>query len=431
MASPTLAEIETQGSAWLKVFKDLRAHLDGTFLTDVDAVSDKVEGDFTPVLPAVAAQMRGAAAALLAPSVVLAGLGPVMREHGKLINAPELSDFGQLMARIYTYRADNAKLVTSRQITYNATAAGGGNAGNGTLARLTVDERNYNLEGCHVELKTAECVVDANSGALQHAEVFEFRGVQSSKDYIDLSSQGSGERFKVQVTAKHAGSGAGGSLLSNASFESYNSGAAQPFTGWTVDTPANTAQVLATYYRGYPGGPAVASLASLKFTGNAVVSQAISLQNLSISRYKPYCLTIAYNREVGVGDGTLRIRMGAHTTTVALAAQAGWNKLTLPLTTSCWLRTFDEQNLDVTVELSARTTGYVLVDDFIFAPLDYFDGTWWWLVGGATPFLLRDVFTVTDAGGAATTGILQYWFWRSGLGCLPSGTGGAVTWADP
>lgn len=436
MAALTLAQSEALGTAWVKVLKDLRAALDGTYLTDIDAVATTPAGnvgDFGYTLQGVAQDHRANAAVLLGRQWAQAGLAPTWREFGRVAAAAETvgEDFTSLLRRVFDYRADNSKLVTSRQITYDTPAAGGSNSGNGTLTRLTVDERGYNLENCYVELKTCECISDAQMGRLKYGELFEFRGSTASKDQIALA--GSGLPLKRRYVAKHAGAGDGGSLLQNASFESYSTGATHPFTGWTADTEANIAQDLTAYYRGYPGAPD--ALASLRFNGNAVVSQALSVTNQPLLRYQPYGLSIAVNREIGSGDGTLRIRMGAHTTTVVLAAQTGWNRLTVPFTSSCWLRNFDEQSLDVTVELSGRSTGYVLVDDFCFAPIDYFDGSFWWLMGGATAFLLRDKFTMTDTGGAATTGLIRYWLWRSGLldsfPYFPVGTGGAVTWADP
>lgn len=429
MPALTLAQAEALGGAWIKVFKDLRAHLDGTYVTDIDAVSTTPAGnlgDFGIVLPALAGDHRANAASLMGTNWLGAGLLPVWREFGRIAAAPEDSDLRTLDRRIYDYRADNAKLVTSRQITYTAMAAGGSNAGNGTVSRLTVDERGYNLESCHVELKTIECVQDAQNGVQKHGERFELRGSTSSKDQILRT--GSGQEAKRVVVAKHAGSGEGGSLAINGSFEQYNTGATHPFVGWTADDETRVAQNT-NYYRGYPGAPD--TLYSIKLTNNVSITQKLSVANPPISRNTPYLLDIVYNRQVGAGDGTLTITLGGKSNNVVLAAQAGWNRLRLLLTSDCWLRNWDAQDAAITIAISGWSTGYTLIDDVIFAPWDFFDGTYWWIVGGSTPFLLRDVFTATDTGGAATTGIIRYWLWRWGVPLFPVGTGGAVTWADP
>jgi hypothetical protein len=291
-----------------------------------------------------------------------------------------------------------------------------------------VDERNQNIESVNVELKTIECIVDHNSGAQKGEEVFEFRGVDTTPDYLLLS--GSGEAGMLTAFCRHEGSGAAGSLLRNSSFDAFsNGGTTTDFSGWTMSSAGLYDNDTTNYYRVAPGASASSS-GSLKMDANGSISQSLYTTRTPIRPGVPYCLQIAYNRQVGSGDGTLTIRMGAHNTNVVLAAQTGWNILRVTLNTNCWFRNFNEQDLDVSIELASRTTGYVLVDAVIFAPLIQFDSTWWWLVGGATPFLKRDVFTVTDTGGAAGTGIVQYWLWRAGLGYLPS-TGGAPTWVEP
>lgn len=429
MAVLTLAQAEAIGSAWIKVFKDLRATLDGTYATDIDAVASSpagVVGDFGGVVQGFGYDHRSNASSLLGSNWLGAGLGPVWREFGRIAAAPEDSDFPTLVKRVYDYRADNAKLVTSRGITYTAMAAGGGNAGTGTVDRLTVDERGYNLESEFVELKTIECIQDAQNGVQKNGEVMEFRGSTASKDLIILS--GSGQQRKRTAVAKHAGAGAGGSLLVNSSFEQYVTGATHPFTGWTASDETKVAQNT-NNYRGYPGAPD--TLYSMKLTGDVSVTQALSVANPPIFRNTPYLLDLMFNRSIGSGDGTLTITMGGVTANVAMAAQVGWTRLRIALTSSCWFRNWDAQAAAITFAMSGTSTGYVLIDDVIFAPFDLFDGTYWWVRGGATPFLIRDVFTSTDTGGAATTGIIRYWLWRWGIPIFPVGSGGAVTWADP
>lgn len=434
MASPTRAEIEAQGTAGVKVLERERVQFDTQLVSDCDALVDVLEGDYTPSgLQAFVRTVRSRASDCLDPLVVQALFGPLFREYGKFAGFAEASDgdFFDLLRRIKDYMADNSLAITSRQITYTAPSAGGSNVGNGTLVRLSVGDRGESLECCTVETKTAECVQDLAQGATQHAEVFLFRGANGPIDRLSLASYGSGMARSVRAFTKHAGVGDGGSLLVNSSFDTYSSGATQPFAGWDVDTAANIAQDTTNYHRHAPGS---STNGSLKFTGNAVLSQKIApngIPAIQLSRFQPYCLELMYNREVGVGDGTLRIRMGATTVTVALAAQTGWNKLRLTMNSGLWMRTFDESSMDITVELASRTTGYVLVDDVIFAPMIPYDGTWWWLVGGTTAFVMRDVFSAADSGGAPATGKISYWLWRAGLISLPSSTGGSVTWADP
>jgi len=125
-------------------------------------------------------------------------------------------------------------------------------------------------------------------------------------------------------------------------------------------------------------------------------------------------------------------RCGSNSKAVALSAQTGWNELILDFDENLWFRNFNEDPMDVEIELASNTTGYVLVDDAIFAPLDLIDGTYWFLRGNNTShtsWLVDDVFEFTDTGGAPATGKLQWWLYVAGLGYLPSS--GTPTLADP
>ncbi len=428
MASPTLAEIQAQGRNAVDIIEDLRAHFDSTQLTQLDTLNQSLEGDFTPdALSSWATTVRGQMSAMLSPSILQAFWIPVLREHGKFINVPERLDVSTLLRRIYDWMDDNSEAVETRNITYATPSAGGGNTGNGSLKRCTKDERNYDIESCHVEAKTLECVFDANSGTRKHAEVFEMRGVESSIDLLGLA--GSGERFKGQIISKHSGSGAGGSLLPNSSFDAYNSGGTtDKFAGWTMDAAGLCDQDTTNFYRTAPGA---STSGSLRFLQNGTINVILRSRNIRLSKEIPYGLRVMFNRQVGGADGTLTIALGSQTTNVAMAAQTGWNELMIPLDTNSYFDNFNEDDLDVAITLSGGATFGLLIDDVILAPLPKVDGTFWWLTGGDTAWLVDDVFTMTDSGGAAGTGKLNYWLWRAGLGYLPHASGGSITWTDP
>ena len=128
--------------------------------------------------------------------------------------------------------------------------------------------------------------------------------------------------------------------------------------------------------------------------------------------------------------------MGSQTATVALSAQTEWNELTLPFDENLWYENFAEDELDIQVALESNAGGYVLFDDVIFSPLTPVDGTWYWLRGGATPWMAAnatlpegDKFTWTDTGGAYGTGKIQTVWTREFGYSLPSS--GTPSIADP
>jgi hypothetical protein len=168
---------------------------------------------------------------------------------------------------------------------------------------------------------------------------------------------------------------------------------------------------------------------ALKLSGVTTLTQALSVRDTKLSPGTPYYLQIAYNRETGSGAMTIQIELGNTTKSVVLAAQTGWNILRLDIGSGLWFKNFNKQSLSVVVKCTAYTSGYTLIDDIIFCPMTQADGCYYTIVGGATPFLRRDIFTFTDTGG--TSAILQYWFWRATGHYLPHTTGGTETFADP
>jgi len=198
-------------------------------------------------------------------------------------------------------------------------------------------------------------------------------------------------------------------------------------TDWTVGTNISNFEIDQTnYYRDDPGDGG--SPASLKFTANDSVTQNWSVRNITLNPNVPYYCSLAYNRQVGSGDGDLTLTCGDQTATVSLAAETGWNLLEITIGVKSWLKTMNATSPIMKVELASNTTGSVLVDDLIFVPFQKFDGLWYLPLGDATPFLRDDTATWTDS---ATESIIQRWFWQSLGRYLPHATGGSVTWADP
>jgi hypothetical protein len=334
------------------------------------------------------------------------------------MTVPE-TDADGILGRLYDYFVSGSKTVLSRGITFGAVAAGGSNVGTGTVNRLTKDESNFDIEATNVEVKTLKCVFDANSQSEEGEEVFEIRGIEASKD--GLETLGSG--LVGQLPALSARSSE--QMIDNASFETYDASATPRFASWTLTSGTTPTQDTTNYYRIMPGrttGDAAV------FSANALLTQELSVRGTKINPGVPYYLQVAYNRAVGGFTGDLKIGLGNTTVTVSLAAQTGWNVLRLALGTGLWPKTFNKQDLAVTVQVLNFSAGTLLVDDVILAPMAQADGCYYAIVGGATPFLRDDSFTFTDTGG--TTAILQYWFWRAFGRYLPH-TAGAPTWAEP
>ncbi len=135
--------------------------------------------------------------------------------------------------------------------------------------------------------------------------------------------------------------------------------------------------------------------------------------------------------------GTVTIKCGSKTAAVTITALGtNWQELRIgnealagsENETDQWFRNFNEDPFDVEISWAGGTSGTLLVDDVIFAPYTLVDGTWWILrqdntaVAPAhpTPWLVDDLITITDTGGAAGTGDIQWWYWVAYNQYLPT-----------
>jgi hypothetical protein len=431
MATPSLAEARTQvvnGTHTIEEIREL-AEADATNLLGlIDTDEQAAEGDHNAGIIGSNRIIRSAFNSLLTRGAIARHMEPRLRHWAKAAGISEAeSSIREVVDRLRQYMVDtSAARISSRQFTYGAPAAGGGNVGDGVLYRLTKDQDNFDLEAARAEVKSLRCIRDQSSGAFEHEEVFEVRGEDPAIDFLELLGSGPLGNLRARSTRT--------SRLTNPSFSLFSGTTAVPtaITGYTVNTIGNCQIDQANIFKDHVGDT---TPASLRLDGAIIVSQALSVRNTQLINPWPYYLGIGYNRSIGTGTGTLRIRLGSQTVTVATlsTAGAGWNILALPRDTNSWFENFNEQDLDITVELEASGEaigGFTLVDNFDFHPFIKIGGTFYLLVGGATPFLVNDTFSVTDT--EAATGVIQRTaMWRGFDDYLAHSTGGGITIADP
>lgn len=433
MASPTYDELIAQLKARIHIFEELYKAVStgaSSFVTLEDTLAQAAEGDFIDAMLASVASDRSTLSSILSPGNIKAALAPIFRMLGRHVLAVPETDVDSLFVRFYDYCIANSKSVNSRNITFASVSAVTG-TGNGTIHRCTVDDEGYAIESITPEAIIAECVADQNSGAIKHQEVFQFRGASPSRDFVLVT--GSGAKANIAaVSAKDSLR-----LLSNPSFSQYSGTAAAAstpsdptaITNWTVSAIADFQVDIDTTYRGFDGDT---TPTALRFQDNATISQILSdTTRARLNPNVPYFLQVAVYRESNC-DGNFIIRMGATNRTVAMSAMSNgaWNLITVTASPSSanYLKTFNEDSLDIKFELTSRTTGSILIDDVIFAPMTNFAGTFYIVVGGATAFLRDDKMNWTDSEAGA---VVQYWLYRAGLGYLPSNNAGSETITDP
>lgn len=420
MAFPSESTLQGFIGKEIMLFEDLRKKAEvtaTTLISRIQALWQAADGDYAPEALDGVEAVRAGFAALMSQGAVAATVLPSLRDYARIMTVPE-TDADGILGRLYDYFVANSKTVQSRVITFGSVTAGGSNVGTGTVNRLTKDESNFDIEATNVEVKTLKCIFDANSQSEEGEEVFEIRGIEASKDGMETLGSG----LVGQIPALSARTSE--QLIDNASFETYSASATPRFTSWTLTSGTTPTQDTTNYYRIMPG---TTTGDAAVFSANALLTQELSVRGTKLNPGVPYYLQVAYNRQVGTFTGDLKISLGNTSKTVSLAAQTGWNILRLDLGTGLWFKTFNKQDLAVTVQVLNFSSGTLLVDDVILAPMAQADGCYYAVVGGATPFLRDDSFTFTDTGG--TSAIIQYWLWRTFGRYLPHS--GSPTWTEP
>ena len=424
MASPSEVEVQDQIRRVVKILDETHLFAGVTATNNLvameDALAQALESDYAVDTLSALAGTRSRLSGMLSDAAAL--LMPGFLTYAKQQGFPD-RDASGIFDRLSQRFVDAVLRVTSRQFTFNAPVAAGGNVGNGSILRLNTDERNFAIENQWAEAKSARVVGDQNTGQPMHEESIELRGSTRRRDNLEVEA-GSGLISQVSALSQRA------SILGNPSFSFFTGTAALPtaITDWTsnvaiLGTGADYTFDAVNYYRNIIGETAYAL--NVKLT--RVLSQKLNLRNVSLDRNIPYMAQIAWNRAVGGATGTLVLRLGSRSATVVVAAQAGWNILRLALDTNSWPRNFEQAETQVQVDWT-RTAGELLVDEVLVSPGVNFGGGWYWPVGGSTAWLLEDQYAWTDTEVGAK---LQRWFWRAFGLYLPSATGAAVTWTEP
>lgn len=420
MASPTEAEVKTEMANAIDLLDETRKFAgvnSPNWIGLEDALIQSLETDYGSDVLAAVDSARASLAGVFFNGASL--LTPFLLEYAKIIDAPE-TDALSILGRLYDDYAANSKRVTSRQFTFGSAVAGT-NEGNGTINRLNTDAKGFSIENQYADTKTAVCIRDAFSGGQEHAEVFQIRGTESSKDGLKLSGSGG----VAEITALSASDSL--SFLSNPSFDEFTGAMNSPaaITGWDTGVIANFELDGTSFYRGAPG---VEVPVSLVIKADDFITQDFADTTFDVT--VPYYGQVAYNDEIGgASSGTITLTFGDQTAVGTLTNSGGWKILRIALGVKNWYDTFGATSPVFKVAVAGITAGMsVRVDDLIVAPFAEFDHSWYAIVGGSTPFRVEDEFVFTDSEVGA---VIQYWIWRLFDRYLPSAVGGSVTWVDP
>ena len=432
---------------YLEYIENAAASTSPSQVTNYDAIVTANIGDLTEQVAAAIRTHRSACSSTLSPSAVQGVLAPVLAEWALAIGAPEGRSISPQRAlfRLQEYFVTNSKSLNAREFTLGSVTAGGSNVGTGTVRRLNVDHDDFPLEGGHAEVKTLTCRQDPLQVDVGE-EVFEFAGAVPKNDFLVVTGSGPQGQLVAATTRSTE------AFLTNPSFSQVagvlpTAGnevtcvATDTVTGWVLTTAANAKTSVDTVYRDRVSTPSTQRI-SLKFTDNNTITQTFSAQKRPVWKPRvPYYVQVAIYRKTAA-TGNIVITFGASSVTVALSSLTddAWTPIPLTLDKRLYHKNFSTNAPVFSIAYaSAGASKLVYFDDVIIKEMDFVDGRWWAVVGGATPFKRLDTFTFTDSVNG-TRGKCSYWLHhRSGLAldpassgfCLPTNAAAGETVTDP
>jgi len=431
MASPTEDQIQAQANSLIWMLYNNDSHLrfnTENFGGHYDDIISGLIGDFASLQASGVDGIRSIASGLADWRSARPVFDAILLDYAKQQNFPETVP-EDILDRLFVVFAEGSERVLTRTFTYGGVSAVSG-TGDGVVNRLTVERYAYDIENATPETKEIRCTSDRFSGTQIHQEVFEIRGAEPPRDFVGgaVGSQRSGTLQAISADDSQ-------NLIDNPSFATYGGDAPDitSITNWTPTTAIGNFQIELTdvYRTAVHEG---AAPGSVRFETNDKLTQDLSVLRPTLSPTVPYYCQIAFKRESSC-DGNLTLRLGSNSVTVALSAQSGWTILMLALDENLFFPNFNATTLDMEIELDSRTTGELLVDDIVFAPMTRFDGLWHAIVGGATPFLVDKKFAHTDSVAEASSREIaknQLWIVRLYDKFLPHDTtaSGNITWVE-
>lgn len=306
-------------------------------------------------------------------------------------------------------------MVKSRGMSLAAPAADADNVGDGDLLRLTVDAEGYTFESGWADTKEAKVDRDQFSGTDIHQEELLLRGNAASDDLLQYHELGSGAVARVAaLTSRNA------NTLQNAGFEQVttstapSAGSPQALTaaptGWehTAGTIGDVYATTDTVAKTLAG---VTLPIALEFRGNATFRQLLSTNRVVLRPSVPYLCGAFMRVNSALTAGTATISLGSKSIAQDLTALTDdeWTFVKIALGTGSWFKNFNQASLAYQIALAslAGTGARFYFDEAILAPGTFFDGSWYWAIGGVTAWLKGDKLTWTDTETSPLTGKIQ------------------------
>lgn len=446
--TPTRTEIYAQLdqiALWITEIQDVSRRDASNLVLIQNNLEAALEGAFIGESLDLIKEDRAAISGILTREGIAAKLRPVLQEVMRSDGAEPDQDDAAMLQRWRELITADAQSFQTRGITFGSGGADGdgftdvSGTGDGDIYRVTVDADGRTREGITPETKRFECVRDQQSGTSKHEEAFRVTGTKAQPDNLESAANNMGSDIDEELIAKSAGDST--TIIQNPSFSDH-AGAdptagndtvfanADDLTGYTIDTPANVAASVDQVFREIPGE---ALSRSIRLTGNVQIRQQINLTtNFQFVRENPYFRAIRLYR-ANSADGTFNFDLGSDTYSVdvSLLSNAAWNLVIAPRDQSLFYDNFNTNNLTLNLQWSSRTTGDIYLDDQVIAEGTPIDGTWFFALGGATPFLTEKLFTLLDVESTSPLAKIARLMWLAFGEDGYLTVSGAPTHADP
>lgn len=353
-------------------------------------------------------------------------LGALMREYMDLIGVPP-NGLKEDMKSLYRYMVATGRRVKSRQFTYGSVTANPSPspAGNGTIYIWSKDENDFDIENTFAETVTFECVNDQGNGGTKFKESFRVQGTAPQIDDIKIVGGGGDSTFPGVSSDDSS------AFFQNCSWSQMNSTGTTKFDFWTLDVDDLTkwTQDTSVYYQQTPADPVQASL---KITGNGNIYQLFSAGNTQFPSDRPMLFRCPI-KPIGVNAGCLiKLVVGEQVVTYTVTgAEADWVlSLVIERSNRSWYKQFAKNGGRFQLEVHGMSAGTIWADNAIAAVATPFNGLWYAMCAGSTPFKVGDKYTFTHT--CLDNGIIQRFCVQHSGVYLPMDTNAsAITWSDP
>lgn len=325
-------------------------------------------------------------------------------------------------------------------------AAASGNSGNGTIIIATADELGYTFANLRAEVITFECIGDQQSTGKSGGELWRVTGEQAAGNMERSWPDGSGINTTIFGSSGQVDDGrrVGENLLSNSRFDSVSANVPSKWS-LTTGTAGTTIQEEATNVN--RGAKAIKLVGTTQTALTQTLNSTASTGTLGrLAARVRYALALwARDGSVAPTAGVFRLAIKDGSNNIINSSTAAITQ-SLPSLSSSYAATTGSfaspallpSGLKAVAELSTAMGGAteeLIVDELLCCPMFKLGpgGPYAVVLGGSTPFVVGDKFTVTITNNNEGEFVRHFdrFFdmWGKGLH-LPQNTAGGETIDD-